>query len=73
MRDIDGSALRAECVESMVSLNNPFRGRFAIRNNLSLFVQEKVFAPDGVITRDTIAGMADRCKRILVDVSCHFE
>ena len=73
MEDVDGSAPRAEYVGSMMSLNDPFRGRFAIHNNLSLFAREKVFAPDGVVARDTIAGTADRCERILVDVSCRFE
>ena len=73
MQDIDGSAPRAECVGSTTSLNDPFRGRFAIRNNLSLFAREMLFAPDGVVARDTATGTADRCERILVDMSCRFE
>ena len=54
-------------------LNDPFRGRFGIRNNLSLFAREILFASDGVVARDTTAGTADRCERILVDVSHRFE
>lgn len=59
-------------VGSMMALNGPFRGRFAIRNSLSLSARE-IFALDGFVARDTTAGTADRCERILVDVSCSFE
>lgn len=59
-------------VGSVMALNGPFRGRFAIRNSLSLSARE-IFGPDGFVARDTTAGTADRCDRILVDVSCSFE
>jgi hypothetical protein len=56
----------------MMAFNGPFRGRFAIRNSLSLSARE-IFALDGFVARDTTAGTADRCERILADVSCNFE
>jgi hypothetical protein len=59
-------------VGSMMAFNGPFRGRFAIRNSLSLSARE-IFALDGFVARDTTAGTADRFERILVDVSCNFE
>ena len=52
-----------------MALNGPFRGRFAIRNSLSLSAWETFFAPEGFVARDTTAGTADRWERILVDVS----
>lgn len=51
-----------------MALSGPFRGRFAIRNNLSLSARE-IFVPSGFVARDTMAGTAERCERILVDVS----
>jgi hypothetical protein len=55
-----------------MAFNGPFRGRFAIRNSLSLSAQE-IFALDGFVARDTTTSTADRCERILADVSCNLE
>ena len=55
-------------VGSMMALNGPLRGRFAIRSSLSLSACE-VFVPSGFVARDTTAGTAERCEIILADVS----
>ena len=59
-------------VGSMMALNGPLRGRFPIRNSLSLSARE-ILAADGFVARDTTAGTADRCEIILADVNCTFE
>jgi hypothetical protein len=55
-----------------MAFDGPFRGQFVIRNSPSLSARE-IFALDGCVVRDTTAGMADGCERILADVSCNFE
>ena len=61
-------------VVSMTALNGPFRGRLPIRKSLSLSSCVNLFRLTvAAVARDTTAGTADRCARILVDVRAALE